>query len=114
MHSKFIHYLRRERRKSGLTQRELAQLLTFRHRAQISRVERGHRNPSLATAIATCLIFGQSLEQLFPGLRAAVHERVTENAYRLYLQLEKDKTASGVKKRELLRAITRRQVPLCP
>lgn len=62
------HYLRTYRKRSGLAQHELAVLLGCEHRAKVSRYERGHREPMLATLIAYEIIFRVPLRALFAGL----------------------------------------------
>lgn len=105
MAKKINHRLRVERATWTFTQKEMAPLLLIRHRTQLCRLERGFRNPSIATVVAACAIFDKSIDELFPGLRAVVFDQVARNAYRLYLQLERDKSPSGDRKRQLLRKI---------
>jgi transcriptional regulator with XRE-family HTH domain len=60
-------YLRMFRQRSGLTQNELAGLLGCGKGAKISGYECSDRQPGLETAIAYCLVFGVSYEELFTG-----------------------------------------------
>jgi DNA-binding XRE family transcriptional regulator len=105
MHRKINHRLRSERRKWGLTQREMAPLLLIRNATQLCRIERGCRYPSAASVIASCLVFGRSVDQLFPGLRRRIHEQVGVRAHRLYEKVEKDKRPEAERKRAFLQAI---------
>lgn len=65
-------YLRTHRKKSGLTQRELAAILGCLTEGQISRHERGLSVPSLPVAIAYEILFGAPASQIFSGIRATV------------------------------------------
>ena len=81
-------YLRPLRRRSGLTQRELAFLLGLKHGATVSRIERLKRAPSLVWARTCVLVFGARARELFPGLFSEVHEAVRRRANELYDELQ--------------------------
>lgn len=83
----------------------MAPLLLIRNATQLCRIERGCRHPSAASVIASCLVFGRSVDQLFPGLKRRIHEQVGVKANRLYEKVEKDRRPEAEKKRTLLRAI---------
>ncbi len=114
MQRKINHRLRSERMKWGLTQKELAPLLFIRHATQLCRIERGLRDPSVASVFASCLVFGQSLDQLFPGFKGRIQDEVGRQAHKLFVRVEKDKSPQGQKKRELLQSIASRQFGSCP
>jgi transcriptional regulator with XRE-family HTH domain len=59
--------LRSYRRRSGLTQRELAYLLGQQKESQVSRYESRKILPSLETALGCEAIFGVPVAELFPG-----------------------------------------------
>lgn len=61
------HYLRTFRRRSGLTQRQLAWLLGCRAGSKVSRYERFARSPGLETVFAYEIIFRTSARELFAG-----------------------------------------------
>lgn len=65
-------YLRTHRKKSGLTQRELAAILGCIGEGQISRHERGTNTPPLPVAIAYEVLFGAPIASIFSGIRATV------------------------------------------
>jgi transcriptional regulator with XRE-family HTH domain len=69
--------LRSLRKKSGLTQKELAVLLGFTSDLAISRHERSKAVPHLLTALGYEVIFGAKISDQFSGLYQSV-ERVTE------------------------------------
>lgn len=75
-------YLRFLRRKSGLSQRDLAQLLGSVTESQVSRHERSISSPSLPMAFAYQVVFRRPASDIFPGLYdtvdAAVSERIAE------------------------------------
>ena len=70
------NYLRTYRRKSGLTQREVAFLLGWKNGAQLSRYEKRHTLPPLRTALAFEAIFKVPLAELFAGVRSSADQDV--------------------------------------
>src|SRR3989442_14407584 len=66
---KLENYLRTYRKRSGLTQREVAFLVGCRNGAQVSRYEKRRRLPPLRTALACEAAFGVPVSELFAGLR---------------------------------------------
>lgn len=72
------NYLRTYRRKSGLTQREVAFLLGRKNGAQLSRYEKQRRLPPLRTALAFEAIYKIPLAELFAGLRESVGHDTAE------------------------------------
>lgn len=79
--------LRNLRNRSGLTQRELAQVLEFRSGVAISRHERSDAIPDLLTAIGYEIIFRAPLSQIFPGLYETVHAGIDERLAKLEEEL---------------------------
>ena len=67
-------YLRTYRRQAGLSQRELAGLIGCSDDGAVCRMERSHRRPSLATAMACEIVFGTSLRELFPDMYEEVEQ----------------------------------------
>ena len=73
--------LKRHRKRSGFTQKELGFLLgDRRHDSAISRYEAGERTPGLKIALAYKLLFGSDLRELFPGAHAQVAAELRERA----------------------------------
>src|SRR2546429_9576493 len=64
---KLENYLRTYRKRSGLTQREVAFLVGCRNGAQVSRYEKRRRLPPLRTALACEAAFGVPVAELFAG-----------------------------------------------
>ncbi len=77
------NYLRTYRKRSGLTQREVAFLLGSKNGAQLSRYEKQRRLPPLRTALAFEAIFKIPLAELFAGLRESVGRETSERIEKL-------------------------------
>jgi DNA-binding XRE family transcriptional regulator len=69
-------YLRFLRRKSGLSQRELAQIIGNVTASQISRHERSISPPTLLTAFGYQALFKKPVSDIFPGLYYTVEAGV--------------------------------------
>jgi transcriptional regulator with XRE-family HTH domain len=65
---KLKNYLRAHRKRSGLSQSEVALLVGSRTGASISRHERFRRQPTFRTGLAYEIIFGIPARELFPGV----------------------------------------------
>ena len=97
-------YLRSHRLKSGMSQRELADLIGLIADHQVSNHERSSAIPSLLAALSYQVVFRMPVEELFPGLyetiRLAVEERLTEMENAL-----QDSTAKGRKAQVIARKL---------
>lgn len=82
------NYLRTYRKRSGLTQREVAFLLGCKDAGQVSRYERRRRLPTLRTALACASILRVPLEKLFAGIQQEVDEEASERLAKLRFDLE--------------------------
>lgn len=71
-------YLRFLRRKSGLSQRDLALILGSVTASQISRHERSIAPPSLLTAFGYQAVFRMPVSDIFPGLYHTVEDGIEE------------------------------------
>ena len=85
---KLENYLRTYRKRSGLTQRDVAFLVGCRNGAQVSRYEKRRRLPPLRTALAFEAAFGVPVSELFAGLREVAGRAVGERVRALKLRLE--------------------------
>ncbi len=83
------NYLRSHRRKSGLTQRQLGQLLGYQNEVQISRHERSEAVPLLVSAFGYQVIFRVSIPALFPGVYEDVRELIEERLGQLEMSLQR-------------------------
>jgi transcriptional regulator with XRE-family HTH domain len=109
MTSRVKTYLRTFRRRSGVTQAELAFLLGAEDGTLVSRYERLTRKPNLRTALGLQAVFGVSAEHLVPGIYAEVDRSVTRRARLLSRQLERhsDSARTERKLRFLLSVMAR-------
>jgi len=82
-------YLRTFRRRSGLTQAEVAFLLGAEDGAQVSRYERLSRRPSFQTALGLQAVFGIPAETLLPAISAQVERKIMARAHLLSRRLER-------------------------
>ena len=97
--------LRAQRRIWGFSQREMAELLGYRSRTQVSRIEQGKRTPSIETALLCTALFGVSVEELFPQLFAQIEERFRERIHAFGEGLLHTTTLLAERKREHLAAV---------
>src|SRR5687768_217878 len=80
MSRKLPHYLRSERRRAGLSQRDVALLLGDRTVSKVSRYERRRRLPPLRMALAYEAILGKPVSELFGGTYAQIRAEVARRA----------------------------------
>lgn len=74
------NYLLSNRKRSALSQEDVAFLLGTRSGAKVSRHERFVREPSLKTALAYEAIYRRSASELFSGLYGQVEREVAARA----------------------------------
>lgn len=109
--SLLVHsYLRRERRKWALTQKDLVFLLGKSCPAHMSRLEHGKRPPSAHILIACEMLFGVPAQSIFPKIYADIEECVLAHAATLFETLENDPGSEAIKKKELLSALLKRAI----
>ena len=87
------NYLRTHRKRSGLTQREIAFLLGWKTGGSLGRYEKRRRLPPLKTALACEEIFGVPVSELFAGIRQAVGRDIEKRRVVLRASLQ-TKTAN--------------------
>ena len=75
---KLNNYLRTFRKRTGLSQSEVAYLLGCRDGSKVSRYEHFQRQPNLETALAFEVIFNTPVREMFGGL----HEQVEKKTLR--------------------------------
>lgn len=85
------NYLRLFRKRSHLTQSDIAYILQLPDYANVSRWEQGHRKPNLETLITYHLLFNIPIESLFERQRHELKGRVKE---RLAQRISELKTLS--------------------
>ena len=106
MSHKLQNYLRTYRKRSGLSQDEVAFLLGCQG-TKVSRYERFVRKPSLETLFAYEVVFGAPARELFAGAYQKVEKRISNRAQLLTRKLNRatpDRMAT--RKLQILKAIT--------
>lgn len=88
MVEKLNNYLYAHRKRSGLTQKDIAYLLGHYDGNQVSRHERSRQKPSLIAAFAYQAIFGVPVEELFPGLYRDIKAEINRRADLLSKELK--------------------------
>ena len=83
-------YLRTQRKRSGLTQKELAFLVGAKSGAQLSRFERLRRLPPTETLIAFMIIFKKSPAELIPSVYDRILKLIHVRATELHEELQGD------------------------
>jgi transcriptional regulator with XRE-family HTH domain len=86
--SSLNNYLRTYRKRSGLTQGEVAFLLGCKDAGLVSRYERRHRLPTLRMALACASILRVPLEKLFAGIQREVDREASDRLAKLRSDLE--------------------------
>lgn len=82
------NYLKMFRKRSGLSQRELAYLLGGKTGSKVSRYEHGRRLPAFETLLAYEVVFRVGLDALFRGAHLSSAKRVRARAQRLSRKLD--------------------------
>jgi transcriptional regulator with XRE-family HTH domain len=107
MSHKLENYLRTYRKRSGLSQDEVAFLLGCQNGTKVSRYERCSRKPSLETVLAYVIVFGAPGRELFAGTFEKVENKLSKRAQLLTRKLNRatpDRMAT--RKLQILKAIT--------
>jgi DNA-binding XRE family transcriptional regulator len=86
MNHKPISLFRSSRRRSGLTQDDVAFLVGLRAASQVSRHESGEREPDLRLALGYKLIFNATVHELLPHIYFEVAQQISSRAQTLLNQ----------------------------
>ena len=97
-------YLRSHRLKSGMTQRELAELVGFIAHHQVSNHEQFSTIPTLLVALSYQAVFCIPVAELFPGLFETVRQNVEDRLLTLEKTLQ-DRAAKGRKAKVIARKL---------
>ena len=98
--------MKKVRRKSGLSQRELTYLLGQKHKSKVSRHERNERVPSLRTLLAYEAIFRVTILELFLGVFEEMAPGILDRARSLSRELDAKRwTRTIARKVEFLNAV---------
>jgi len=84
---KLDNYLRACRKRSGLSQAEVAYLAGCKSRAQISQYERRSSTPPLHTALALQVALRVPVSELYAGKYDSIAKQVRDRAQRLAVEL---------------------------
>ena len=104
--SLFPNYLRTIRKRSGLSQDEVAFLLGSPSGGIVSRYERFNRLPSIETACAYEALFGNPVRELFAGVFQKASEKIAKRAQLLARKLEgRAPDGAMARKLQILRSI---------
>src|SRR5882724_5813154 len=107
MSHKLENYLRTYRKRSGLSQDEVAYLLGCQSGTKVSRYERSGRKPSIETLFAYELVFGAPSRELFAGVYQKVEKKILNRAQLLTRKLNRATPNSmATRKLQILKAIT--------
>ncbi len=85
---KLANYLRAYRKRSGLSQSEVAYLVGCKNGNQVSRYERRRHMPPLRTALAFQAALGTPLSELYAGTYESVAKQVRHRAQTLAVELQ--------------------------
>lgn len=94
-------YLRTYRKRSNLSQDEIAYLVALLFGTTVSRHERSRRIPSLTDAFAYEALFGIPASKLFPGEYEKARARLEIRAHRLLKRLKQGDKNSPVQKQKI-------------
>ena len=116
MRKKTISFVFAYRKRWGLTQPQLAKLVSLASPSAISRIEHSKRNPTAATLMALSIVFGLPLPDLLASLYDDIEEAVANASEALLEELERRTDKESVLARTLLedilvRIINRSQLP---
>jgi transcriptional regulator with XRE-family HTH domain len=107
MSYKLQNYLRTYRKRSSLSQDEVAFLLGCQSGTKVSRYERSARKPSLETILAYAVVFGAPGRELFAGTFEKVEKKIAGRAQLLTRKLSRaTPTPMATRKLQILEAIT--------
>ena len=82
------NYLRTHRKRSGLSQHEVAGVLGIENGSLVCRYESGHHLPPLLVALALEALFQVPISQLFRGLGETVTQTVEDRLLSLGTELQ--------------------------
>jgi transcriptional regulator with XRE-family HTH domain len=86
---RLANYLKTYRKKTGLSQREVAFLLGWKCGEQVSRYEKRHHLPSLRIALACAAVLNIPVTELFAGANDVIDREIQPRLATLRADLEK-------------------------
>ena len=107
MSHKLQNYLRTYRKRSSLSQDEVAFLFGSETGTKISRYERSTRKPRLETILAYVIVFRTPGRELFAGTYEKVQRKIKSRAHLMTRKLSRaTPTPMAARKLQILEAIT--------
>ena len=97
--------LRVHRRRSGLSQRQVGQVLGYPNEAQVSRHENAKTAPLLVSALGYEIIFRVPMRALFPGMYEEVRRAIERRLCELEATLQ-DLTVQGAQAEMIAQTLT--------
>lgn len=82
-------YLRFHRKRSGLSQKDLGNLVGHLTKHQVSKHERAEALPSLLSALAYEAVYHVPIAALYPGIYRTLQEAIDERLHELEARLQK-------------------------
>ena len=106
MSHKLPNYIRSHRKCCGLSQKDVAFVLSCSNGAKISRYEHFKQQPNLETAVTLEILFRTPVRTLFGGVSERVERKVIRRVEKLTRKLEEGEQNRDTTRRiELLRAL---------
>lgn len=96
--SRLDNYLKPYRRRTGLSQAELASILGLKTEAQISRFEKRHRMPTVAVAFGLAVALAVPINELFAGLAQHIAKAVRTRRSHLLKKLQNTQPPASQRK----------------
>lgn len=90
LHGPLDNYIQMHRQRSGLSQEDVAFLVSITERGSVSRYEQGSRYPSLEILLALEMVLDQPIQKLFAGIAERVRENVSSRAGTLLQNMNDD------------------------
>ena len=99
--SDHINHLVICRKRTSLTQGDMAYLMGFTEQSNVSRSEKGEKIPSLEMILIYSIVLNVSVKQLFHGYRLVLLKNTREKMTSLIEELSNQKSSKRIRKRIL-------------
>jgi transcriptional regulator with XRE-family HTH domain len=99
--SDHINHLVICRKRTSLTQGDMAYLMGFTEQSKVSRSEKGEKIPSLEMILIYSIVLNVSVKQLFHGYRLVLLKNTKEKMTSLIEELSNQKSSKRIRKRIL-------------
>lgn len=94
-----LNYAKTHRKRSGLSQNELAFLFGDKSTSFVLKTERGNEIPCLSRALSYQIIFDTQAEEIFAPLATALVNRIFNNIIKLSKDLENQPETPSIKRK---------------